>query len=190
MNNLLKISILFFASIVLFSSCKTMSVTKRHYNKGYYVSHSHKQKALKKTGREPEQLSSVTKEERAEILNPGTTALKMPPTEEKELIASDTYEQPVLPSSRKKLFDKRSNSYSNEEIEVRDVIKNPLKAGKMLATKDSGDDALSLLWILIVVLLIVYIVGILLDGFGLGGIIHILGVIVLVLLILWLLKII
>ncbi|MBK6834313.1 MAG: lmo0937 family membrane protein [Bacteroidetes bacterium] len=54
----------------------------------------------------------------------------------------------------------------------------------------SSGDGLSLLWIVILVLLILWALGLISGGFGLGGFINILLVIALILLILWLLRII
>ncbi|NNM94984.1 MAG: lmo0937 family membrane protein [Bacteroidia bacterium] len=59
---------------------------------------------------------------------------------------------------------------------------------------DDGDnhsrgDGLSLFWLIILIILIVWAIGLLAGGFGLGGLINILLVIALILLILWLLRI-
>ncbi|MCW3076755.1 MAG: hypothetical protein JWO32_1364, partial [Bacteroidetes bacterium] len=81
---------------------------------------------------------------------------------------------------------KYAGIYNN--LSVKELVKNPFKLTKIVAASDSKDDALSLIWIIIVVILILYLIGLLLD-FG-GPFIHVLAVIALVLLILWLLKII
>ncbi|MCE3226382.1 MAG: hypothetical protein K0S32_933 [Bacteroidetes bacterium] len=189
MNNLLKIIVLLFASIIFFGSCKTMSVTKRHYNKGFYVSRSHKMKAPEKSDNKSSATVTKEKTENAELLV--TKETKASVSDEKEIVAPDNDNPFIAKKGPKKLFNSKASDFSTGgDIELSNVVKHPWKAGKMTAAKAAEDDALSLLWILIVALLIIYIVGILLDGFGLGGIIHILGVIVLVLLILWLLKLI
>lgn len=62
---------------------------------------------------------------------------------------------------------------------------------KHLKTKPvPASGALSLLWIVIVVLLILWLLGLLAGGWGLGGLINLLLVVALILLILWLLRII
>jgi hypothetical protein len=48
---------------------------------------------------------------------------------------------------------------------------------------------LSLFWIVIVALLVVYIVGLVLNGYGFGSLIHILLIVILLLAVLWLLKV-
>lgn len=60
---------------------------------------------------------------------------------------------------------------------------------KKMSSTRSGD-ALSILWIVILVLIILWLLGWLSGGLGLGGFIHVLAVIALILLILWLLRII
>jgi hypothetical protein len=54
--------------------------------------------------------------------------------------------------------------------------------------RGSSDDALSLLWIVILVVLLLWLLGVIAGGLGLGGLIHILLVIALILLILWLIR--
>jgi hypothetical protein len=65
-----------------------------------------------------------------------------------------------------------------------------LKKVKSKSNAPATDDELSLLWIVILVLLIVWAAGLIGGGWGLGGLINILLVIALVLLILWLLRVI
>jgi hypothetical protein len=70
------------------------------------------------------------------------------------------------------------------------------QAPKFRALNDSQigvagpSDGYSLLWIIIVVLAVLYLIGLLTGGFGLGPIIHVLIIVAVVLLILWLLKVI
>jgi hypothetical protein len=193
MKNLLKLLLLFAATSILFASCKTASITKRHYTKGYYVSHSGKkgknspattEKTLPGTNAE----SLTAKESRPESTdsqNEKSLAMTPPATGTQPLIKSEK-------STTKKeiITDDADNEITLAEPSVKQMVINPFKLAKVAAARDSGDDALSLIWLLIVVLLIIYIAGLLLDNFGLGGIIHILGVIILVLLVLWLLHII
>ncbi|MGZ3900577.1 MAG: hypothetical protein ACXVNM_12265 [Bacteroidia bacterium] len=188
MKNLLKFMLLVVSVSVLFTSCKTASLTKRHYNKGYYVSHSGKKG--KTTVHTTEDKQAITK---VESVTPKTTAIPIA-MDDKPLMASNNPGEKSTPErvskENKKVENKLRYAGTDNTISVKEMVKNPFKLTKIVAAKDSDNDALSLLWILIVVLLIVYIAGLLLDDFGLGGLIHILGVIVLVLLILWLLRII
>ena len=90
---------------------------------------------------------------------------------------------------------------SKEEIEktnsrdrnckVHKIIKNKYEKIQENASQyNRSGDALSLLWIIILVLLILWALGWGFGGFGLGGLIHVLAVIALILLILWLLRVI
>ncbi len=195
MKNLLQIIIISIISSFVFSSCSNkFSITKRKYNKGYYVSHSHKKRDLK-----DQQPEASVKHETNEIVetvrvNPDQQII----TEDKnENLLSASVSKPVEsnssvantkthvsdPALHKKYYKVKqleklmpSTSYSREII-------NNLSA-------HSSDDALSLLWIVIVIVLILYLLGLLFGGFGLGGAIHVLAVIFLVLLILWLLRVI
>ncbi|MCW3076586.1 MAG: hypothetical protein JWO32_1195, partial [Bacteroidetes bacterium] len=83
MKHLLKIAFLFIAAGILFTSCKTMSVTKRHYNKGYYVSHSAKKSRVNSTEAEKQSLAT------AEPLVAKVTKLPETPAKDKELLASN-----------------------------------------------------------------------------------------------------
>jgi hypothetical protein len=90
-----------------------------------------------------------------------------------------------------------SQSYGKQLLAAKnDVSEAPvLRTGIFLpeatiAQEDSSEHAaLSLLWIVILVILILWLIGILAGGLGLGVLINLLLVIALVLLILWLLRI-
>lgn len=184
MKHLLKIVFLFIAAGILFTACKTMSVTKRHYNKGYYVSHSAKKSKVNVTSEAEKQTSASVEPLAAKV-----TKLPEAVTKDKELLASNVENSSVIKTRDQKVAEnkiKYAGIYNN--LSVKEVVKNPFKLTKIVAASDSKDDALSLIWIIIVVILILYLLGLLLD-FG-GPFIHVLAVIALILLILWLLKVI
>lgn len=187
MKNLLKITLLFLAASIMFVSCKTMSVTKRHYNKGYYVSHSAKKNKVESNGKAKDAVVNAT-----EQLAPKTIdGIKDQPSNPELLATNVTNNNASTAEAKKRQTIENKIKYaSTSDIKFKDVYKNPFKVTKMVAAKDSGDDALSLIWILILVILLIYLLSFLFDGFGLGGLVHILAVIALVLLILWLLKVI
>lgn len=66
-------------------------------------------------------------------------------------------------------------------------VKSRLKNKANLAA--SNDDGLSLFWVIILILLIFWAIGLASGGFGMGGLINVLLVIALILLILWLLQV-
>lgn len=90
------------------------------------------------------------------------------------------------------IFEKKDERFKvNSNNAFPSMAKNikEIKDKIALPTRERRSD-LSLLWIVIVIVLIIWLVGWSLGGFGLGSFIHILAIIVLILLILWLLKII
>jgi Flp pilus assembly protein TadB len=164
---------------------------KRHYTKGYYVSTSHKPADVKTVRSKPSGIPKTMEEgpEQEAIALEHVKNAKAEPNEitVKEIkAATPQTKDPVLVSKQDHASNltaslkKKETYFSNPKKLITDVKKQD----------DVARDALSLLWILIVALLIIYIVGLILDSFGIGPVIHILGVVVLVLLILWLLRII
>lgn len=187
MKNLLKITLLFLAASIMFVSCKTMSVTKRHYNKGYYVSHSAKKNKLESNNAAKEAVVKNVEQLALKAID----GIKDQPSNP-ELLASNVTnkKESTTEAQTRKTIENKIKYAGKSNIKFKDVYKNPFKITKMVAAKDSNKDGLSLIWILIVVILIIYLLGFLFDGFGLGNLIHILAIIALVLLILWLLKVI
>lgn len=188
MKTLLKIIFLTIIASIMLASCKQMSVMKRKYNKGYYVEYTKKKADLKNEN------NTVTKTEKADVLKPvAITSLPKettPGKKEYEPTASIQLPENVPPQPEKvKTFKDHLNIRDNFKL----ITTNPVKlfndelSYKM--NQDPARDALSLFWVIIVVILIIYLIGLLLDGYGLGLAIHILAVIALVLLILWLLRV-
>ena len=191
MKNLLKTISLLILLTGLLASCKTGSIIKRHYNKGYYVSKKHKSAE--------QRVAQGTTPEKAPVLEPSVIEKVASGSE----VATETEIQPAEPrlndqsnvktSGNMESFPKEdgiaTSSFNSKKIMTHPFsLKKNLKAA--IAQDDLARDALSLLWIVIVVLLILYIVGLIFDLFGVGPVFHILGGIVLVLLVLWLLRII
>jgi hypothetical protein len=181
---------------LLFTSCST-TITKRHYRKGFFVQH-HKHPAktdIRQNEVLPEQIARVEipeikseakGEERGELVFPKTSQPKAVKEADKggAVAAAKTKSSPrdkVMRVAR--LADKLTpGNVITQRIPTASAEKVGPEGGLIAAT-------LSLFWIVLVVLLILYIIGILTEGFGLGPIIHLLGVIFLVMLILWLLGV-
>lgn len=194
MKNLLRILIITAITSFALSSCSDkISITKRKYNRGYYVSHSNKRGDVKRPAQAPELKLEAPVE--TEIV------LAKPPTQQNKVTESD----PSLSASTARPID-NNKIMSSKKVHIdRQVNKKYLKVKqleklmpsatyssdiKKRLNAQSDSEALSLLWIVIVVVLILYLLGLLFGGFGLGGAIHVLAVIFLVLLILWLLRVI
>ncbi|MDP1802647.1 MAG: hypothetical protein Q8L81_14900 [Bacteroidota bacterium] len=196
MKNLLQIIIITIITSFIFSSCgKQMSITKRKYNKGYYVSHSHKKGDVKS-----QPATAAIKHEKPEQLQAIPVKMELPATHaEKEIVLTAAVTKPIETQNNQTLAPKNElsgNNFAKKFYNVKQLEK--ILPSQLYTTelrkKLSGDnghshDALSFLWVIIVVILILYLLGILFDGFGLGGLIHLLALVIVVLLILWLLRI-
>jgi hypothetical protein len=172
---------------ILFSSCNSnYSITKRRYNKGYYVHHTGKQ-AEPGTKDKPDFAKQQTPEK----------IYIQAVTKSVDVTSNDQSKNHLVATGKGKQASKLSPAKLNTLNSVKHTLpaeftmRHQVKALKQLAKRasgDAGDDALSLLWIVVVVLLILWLIGFLLD---IGGpAIHLLAVIALILLILWLLRII
>jgi len=187
MKKIILLNTITLIAVLLFSACgSNSSLTKRHYSKGYHFSHSSGKHSVAKVS---DKKSSVQ-----------TTDIVVKPIEKKEATAI------AINPINKDLTVSNENNYnkSNAKKNVTKVVKRVptineaapvIKVKKAIFKKPSfapaSDSAgLSLLWIVIVVLLVLWALGLLAGGFGLGGFINILLVIALILLILWLLRII
>jgi hypothetical protein len=195
MKNLLKTISLLILLTGLFASCKTGSIIKRHYNKGFYVSKKHKPsepRVAQGTGTEKASTPAT-----APALEPAVIekiAAGSEPATEVQIAEPKLNDQSNVKRSEKMENFPKEDGIAASSFSPRKIMTHPFSMRKNLkaavAQDDVARDALSLLWILILVLLIVYVVGLIFDLFGLGPVFHILGAIVLVLLILWLLRII
>lgn len=185
------ITICFIASI-LFSSCRSnLSVTKRLYNDGYYIASS-KDKKVMATTKEKELLSKIKKP-----LYPETKQPKQS-TSGVYSDSNDSADQNDMIASNEKMSSKTIAPYILKQVikQKTKIAETPATHAKniksltnIIGSDSSKTDGLSLFWIVILILLVLWALG-LLGGIALGGLIHILLVIALVLLILWLLRII
>ena len=192
MKKLFTLSIIFILAGIILSSCNTSSVMKRRYNKGYYVHHKAKPSEPK-----THQAVADNKAQAPLMVAPKKTE-QLPSVNNTDVITNS----PVATADAVKQKDTRSQAVALKNnnkgllksIPAQYSIKKPIKTLRNVSTdlrksSHAEGDALSLLWILIVVLLVLYLVGLLTGEFGIGGLIHVLAVIILVLLILWLLRI-
>lgn len=174
------------AAFILPSCSSSLSITKRRYTRGYFVEHirgKHKQPRVNENDRQ--NATAMAQAEEKEAFR-AVEYLKVPRIDK----AAETFKATAAVTAPK-IRDRKSLDGDHTPIGL--ALRQPVKALKIASNLTSEaaaqDEALSLLWIVIVVVLIVYILGIIMDGFGLGELIHILGVVILALLILWLLRI-
>lgn len=184
---------------IILSSCQSnLSITKRHYTNGYYVDFGKSNKSLaeNKTPSVPAEVKPVTPVSSVNVI------ANKPAAQSKSKELNEVSIPATNPSGVSKALKIKKTLGSMPFIGTPEAKKSAVSvnenvANQKLATdsvnKISDDEparaALSLLWIVIVVILILWLIGILAGGFGLGGFINLLLVIALILLILWLLRV-
>jgi hypothetical protein len=189
MKKLTQLTVIFLLAGIVLSSCSSnLSITKRRYNKGYFVEHHH--------GKQKAQNSAVAqKTETRDVETKPAFAPQLLQEAIAEPAQTEAAQQGVVTAGAVKPTGGKAQKIKDAEaVPIELAVKNPVKtlrtASDLVKTAARSDDALSLLWVVIVVILILYLLGILFNGFGLGNLIHILAVIAVVLLILWLLRLI
>ena len=192
MKKLLSYSAVCASVALLFASCSNLSITKRHYNSGYYIDY----------GKGTQSVSVPVKDDKT-----SNTVAQLPVSPEPKTAANVVASQPNAPATvagntvkqaqkataPKVVVQKSAMSkIEHKQASFEHIIapdKTVLNESPTNVRDDDGGRALSLLWLVIVVILIVWLIGILAGGFGLGGLINLLLLIALILLILWLLRI-
>jgi hypothetical protein len=167
MKQLIQLTVIFLLAGFIFSSCNSnLSITKRRYNKGYYV---HNQKAPVNDHNKvakAEKNKTAAKDKFYEPVGKGDVKSPADPAVAKSAI--------VTAEAAKAANSVKSDRASKMAAPVELAVKHPLKAvntaGKLIRERAATEgDALSLLWVVIVVILILYLLGLLFDGFGLPG---------------------
>lgn len=196
------LTLLLFAGLLL-PSCG-VTVKKRQHTNGYYVNINHRNHGAKADPKEMQLNQQETTAEAALPAEPEEEALAVtvvaPVTvETTEPTTAVVDETPALRPA-----DAVATTEEAPEAAVQKTERTPLLTQvtehmplmKKVANKVKssagmrGDgDGLSLFWIVILVLLILWALGVIGGGWGLGGLIYILLVIALILLILWLLRV-
>lgn len=198
------LSILLLA-ILLLPSCG-VTLVKRQHSAGYYVNTNPRHPAIKsdksqlrlekptnetaKTPTEPEGVKSsfvtVAEQPSVPVISDDASTIQPPVlTTEQEITPTE------LPTDQTKKGKKVVPLIEKVSDRIPLVKKMNSKLNKTKAAqRASSGEGLSLIWIVILVLLILWAAGLLSGGWGLGGLIYILLVIALILLILWLLRII
>jgi hypothetical protein len=170
-------------AMLLLPGCKSkMGMMKRHYSKGYYVSHSKAKNKTLTAKAEPEQIAA-DKIQTEVVLKTHTSSLKerSVPTHMENVTAN------AAPSKKGNMAPETKITFKS--ITVNKSAKEARKTISQLGSASGDGEGLSLFWLVILVILILWLFGFLLGGFGLGGLINLLLVIALILLILWLLRI-
>lgn len=186
MKKLFTLTIIFILSAIVLSSCGSkMSLTKRRYTKGYHISKTHKPAETKE-----HQLAKQT----SKNVNQ-TIQLRSEVTKAESSTISKENKNDVTASAIVKKENKINTNQNNSALAktLADFsVKKPIKTidqaiQKHKLSADSDRDGLSLFWIVILVLLILWALGFISGNFG--GIINLLLIVALILLILWLLRV-
>jgi hypothetical protein len=188
---LLSIVVCILVAILVTSCGSNVFVAKRHYTKGYYVE--------KTSGLASRQENKTT--DQKSVLPPKKPAYSIARDQQAENSRIELAEKNKV-AENVTAANTASKTSTTEKITKRPRVSlNPFTNIKTLQelekknrpavrpVDDSSRDGLSLFWIVITIILIVWLIGFLAGGFGLGDFIHILLVIALVLLVLWLLRI-
>lgn len=191
MKKLIPFSLICILAAFTFSSCNSSyTLTKRHYTKGYYVAHNNgKVKQVNhsrgETNAAPKSSSLATaavKNLSSEVqLTEQITATA--PTKKQNPNEKINSQLPLSTSKHKTVVTNPALSIKPNWLPL-PVLQKSDKSIK----SSSSDEGRSLLWILIIVLLVLWALGIISGAFGLGILINVLLVVAVILLILWLLR--
>jgi hypothetical protein len=198
MKNLIKFCAALITASVLFSSCESnFSITKRHYNKGYYIDYTKSNKAITSKAD-----NNISQNPTMVSVNTGQNVVKQDAVPvnsvqsivEKNAIAVTSIKKALpkvglRPVATQNLPVKTEANESSFLGNNSTRYNSPEKATNITDGDHGERRALSLLWLVIVIVLILWLIGLLAGGFGLGGFINLLLLVALILLILWLLRI-
>lgn len=193
MKKIITLSINLILGILIFSSCShNLSLTKRHYNKGYYVD---SRKTLK-TEKLNNESKTVSGNNNKTIDTPSDnpvvvkSIVKDSSINESFITESTTSTQKATavntPNHKTKV---RNKAVSNEIIHASksNAMFADVQKENMESNDDDGGRHLSLFWVIILILLLLWLFGFI---FLANALIHIVLIVALVLLLLWLLRVI
>jgi len=193
MKKIITFSTICIIASIFFSSCSSnLSVAKRHFNNGYYVAYStskqvvhtpkEEEKLLQNKTRKPlYSLQNKTEQNAIEEYSDQST------TGSSDVVASNenTQHKAIPQRSTKQALKQKIKIIENTSPKIKHVFFKTQE----IHSVSSDNEGLSLFWLVILVILILWALGLLAGGFGLGGLINLLLLIALILLILWLLRI-
>jgi cobalamin biosynthesis Mg chelatase CobN len=193
-NTLNTVIIALIATIVLSACNSSLSITKRRASKGYFVNYSNNKGSTKPINN-PLDVNDDNTIESQNIIS--EELLINPDTKTIESFQKDGLETTDKSSQTEKKVEKHNQSAipnsqktrTNNNLQLNEN-KTISKIKAKLSPRPSEGGVLSLLWIVIVILIVLWALGFIAGGWGMGGLIHILLLLALILLILWLLRII
>ncbi len=187
-------------ALLIFTSCANLTVKKRHYRPGYYISLSGKKHATKPGHDVVEDESSsilakanslpneeITDQLISKDRAQSKTSDALPTSDIAEVSKSDVAPIQSRPQSLSSVNAVKENINSHR-IKLTQNVKSSAKSHASPARVDG--DGHSLLWLVVLIILILWLIAFLSGGWGLGGFIHLLLVVAIILFILWILGII
>jgi hypothetical protein len=203
MKNKFKIAVIGLIAAIILPSCNSsLTITKRKANKGYYIDYSRIKKSTKASDFEAVakvEKPIVLQTKKIEAIEVVASSKKIENFNNNEIATTKSTSVKLendLKSKNTKLNKPNSQLQVTVPFSSKSTLIHVVKENKAISivkakmSPQPVEGALSLLWIVILVLLILWALGLLAGGWGLGGLINILLVIALILLILWLLRII
>lgn len=189
------LTLLVFAGTML-PSCG-ITIVKRQHTGGYYVSTNHRYHADKSEAViRPDENESVASAQSKPAEEKEIAVAETPATVSEQVNTTDvpvTGKQDDAAPKKASEASSAQRSFSlnsmAEKVPMAKKMHSAVKKMKSKSAAPASDDALSLLWIVILVLLVLWALGLIGGGWGLGWAINVLLVIALILLILWLLRI-
>jgi hypothetical protein len=177
----------------LFSACsQKLGLTKRHYNKGYYAE---SKKRVNTVGINKNHESDFENNSKimSSVLNGTLTNKSNLFVGEKSRVAKPFEELRIRPlekiisnTKNRSLVIRKSVSQKINDLTFRPITFD-LKNNLLTSSNENSEDGLSLFWIVILILLLLWLFGYIILS---GGLINLVLALALVLLILWLLRII
>lgn len=187
----MKKSLLILSIILLVISCSSRNqFHRKQYNNRYYISMSKTKKLKKNDHAQDNNLSEIKSENlisdtvehyKFSFLNDSSITIEIPDNPKNKNNLNETMGKKTYVSS---LSDStlRGNEFS---LKYNEWAQKKITKPSMF----SDENTLSLFWIVVVIILIIWVIGAFTGGFGIGGAIHLLLILALILLILWLLGI-
>jgi len=196
MKKIITYASLFLITAILLTSCgNSKSFKQRHYNNKYYIGISKSKSIDLSENKEVEQDEKVGSTSSINLIEEKIEKEENFIDHNDILIESDIETNIVEEEkSGKKIapFSINSSKQENTKSNLYSLakLKQTIGQKKQKSNYNSRGDALSLLWIVIIILIILWAIGFAFGSASMGGLIHLLLLIALILLILWLLRVI
>ncbi len=190
MKNLFsKLTFLLTILAFLCSCSSQLSISKRRYNKGFYVHYNHQKPAQPKAERIVKAAPVAEEKPEVVVVNPPANPVKQPESVKNNLQSdAPVHKTKELPLVKANNEMKSLASAAHEPIKIsRPSDLKPLSDFRVPVAGTS--DGWGIIWLIVIILAILYILGLLLDVAGGSWLIHLLVVIIIIILLFKLLHI-